>query len=95
MEYNPKIKKRFILNIQYEYSSKKYNVNEKSKNHWRTIMENNNFAEFLEDISQRDLSKVGGKAANLGEMIRAGLPVPEGFVLVVDAYEKFIEFNKI
>ncbi|HMA83310.1 MAG TPA: PEP/pyruvate-binding domain-containing protein, partial [Candidatus Thermoplasmatota archaeon] len=58
-------------------------------------MENNNFAEFLKDISQQDLSKVGGKAANLGEMIRAGLPVPEGFVLVVDAYEKFIEFNKI
>lgn len=95
MEYNPKIKKSFILNMQYKYSSKKYNVNEKSKKHWRTIMENNNFAEFLEDISQQDLSKVGGKAANLGEMIGAGLPVPEGFVLVVDAYEKFIEFNKI
>ena len=58
-------------------------------------MKNNNFAEFLNEISQKDLSRVGGKAANLGEMIRAGLPVPEGFVLVVDAYEKFIEFNKL
>lgn len=34
----------------------------------------NNFAEFLEDVSQQDLSRVGGKAANLGEMIKAGLP---------------------
>ena len=58
-------------------------------------MKNNNFTEFLKDISQQDLSRVGGKAANLGEMIKTGLPVPEGFVLLVDSYKKFIRFNKI
>lgn len=58
-------------------------------------MKNNSFTELLQDISQCDLSRVGGKAANLGEMIRAGLPIPEGFVLVVDSYKKFITFNKL
>ncbi|QDY75325.1 PEP/pyruvate-binding domain-containing protein [Streptomyces qinzhouensis] len=29
---------------------------------------------------------VGGKAANLGEMLRAGLPVPPGFAVTTDAY---------
>src|SRR5437667_7843972 len=30
---------------------------------------------------------VGGKAANLGELARAGLPVPEGFCLTTAAYD--------
>lgn len=58
-------------------------------------MENNNFTEFLQDVSQMDFFRVGGKAANLGEMIKAGLPVPEGFVLAVGSYKNFITFNKI
>ncbi|HEX7302798.1 PEP/pyruvate-binding domain-containing protein [Lentzea sp.] len=32
------------------------------------------------------LAAVGGKAANLGELIRAGLPVPPGFCVTTDAY---------
>ncbi len=31
---------------------------------------------------------VGGKAANLGEMLRAGLPVPPGFCLTTQAYRR-------
>ncbi|MCX6498676.1 MAG: phosphoenolpyruvate synthase, partial [Arthrobacter sp.] len=34
------------------------------------------------------LSDVGGKAANLGELIRAGLPVPAGFCLTTLAYRR-------
>ncbi|WP_354234791.1 PEP/pyruvate-binding domain-containing protein [Arthrobacter sp. UYEF3] len=34
------------------------------------------------------LSDVGGKAANLGELIRAGLPVPAGFCLTTPAYRR-------
>ncbi|HUN30407.1 MAG TPA: PEP/pyruvate-binding domain-containing protein [Trebonia sp.] len=30
---------------------------------------------------------VGGKAASLGELIRAGLPVPPGFAMTVDAFQ--------
>lgn len=43
------------------------------------------------DLSQVDgsmLPEVGGKAANLGELIRAGLPVPEGFCLTTAAYRE-------
>ncbi|GGN20869.1 phosphoenolpyruvate synthase [Lentzea pudingi] len=32
------------------------------------------------------LATVGGKAANLGELTRAGLPVPHGFCVTTDAY---------
>ena len=41
-------------------------------------------------ISRADIARVGGKGANLGEMTRAGLPVPPGFVVTVDAYRRFI-----
>lgn len=37
------------------------------------------------DASQIEL--VGGKGANLGELIRAGLPVPDGFCVTTEAYE--------
>ena len=33
-----------------------------------------------------DVALVGGKAASLGEMLRAGLPVPGGFVVTTAAY---------
>jgi pyruvate,water dikinase len=41
----------------------------------------------LAEVGRSMLASVGGKGANLGEMIHAGLPVPPGFVLTVDAYE--------
>ena len=41
---------------------------------------------WLEDLSLADVAHAGGKGANLGELTRAGLPVPSGFVLVADAY---------
>ncbi len=40
----------------------------------------------LAGFGSADLPAVGGKAANLGELMRAGLPVPDGFVLTTDAY---------
>ena len=33
-----------------------------------------------------DLATAGGKGANLGELVRAGFPVPRGFVVTTDAY---------
>ena len=44
---------------------------------------------WFRDIGRGDVSVVGGKGANLGEMIRAGLPVPPGFVLPVAAWTRF------
>ncbi|MEV7634068.1 PEP/pyruvate-binding domain-containing protein [Microbacterium sp. NPDC089318] len=40
----------------------------------------------LRDLSAGMLAQVGGKAANLGELLAAGLPVPEGFCLTTGAY---------
>ncbi|MDI6806997.1 MAG: phosphoenolpyruvate synthase [Candidatus Aenigmarchaeota archaeon] len=46
---------------------------------------------FIKDLSKDDLLLVGGKAANLGEMVNAGLPVPNAFVVTVDAYKEFLK----
>ena len=35
----------------------------------------------LEDVRKGDVGTVGGKAANLGELIGMGMPVPDGFVV--------------
>ena len=45
------------------------------------------------DISREDVDEVGGKAANLGELCRSGLPVPPGFVLTTAGYHRFVEAN--
>lgn len=46
-------------------------------------------------IRRKDVPTVGGKGANLGEMTAAGLPVPPGFVLSIDAYRRFYESNEL
>lgn len=33
------------------------------------------------NLPRKDTELVGAKAANLGELMQAGLPVPDGFVL--------------
>jgi len=42
-------------------------------------------------ISKEDVALAGGKGASLGEMTQAGIPVPEGFVILSDAFERFIK----
>ena len=38
----------------------------------------------LENVGAVDAQRVGGKAANLGEVQRAGFPVPDGFIVLGD-----------
>ena len=38
----------------------------------------------LADLTRADRDSVGSKAANLGDLLRAGFPVPEGVVVVGD-----------
>ncbi|WP_090480341.1 phosphoenolpyruvate synthase [Nakamurella panacisegetis] len=47
----------------------------------------------LDDVTLADVPSVGGKGANLGELLRAGLPVPPGFVVTSDAYLEAIELS--
>jgi pyruvate,water dikinase len=44
----------------------------------------------LEQIGADDLPTVGGKGANLGELIGAGLPVPRAFCVTTAAYRAFL-----
>ena len=44
----------------------------------------------LADLGRGDLAVAGGKGANLGELTRAGLPVPPGFVLTTAAYRAYV-----
>lgn len=49
----------------------------------------------LSRIRKDDTPIVGGKGANLGEMIYAGFPVPNGFALTIYAYDLFLKENGI
>jgi pyruvate,water dikinase len=46
---------------------------------------------WFENLRKTDIPSVGGKNANLGEMINAGIPVPPGFAITAYSYKKFIE----
>lgn len=46
---------------------------------------------WFENLGKNDIPLVGGKNANLGEMLNAGIPVPHGFAITAYAYKKFIE----
>src|SRR3972149_8876496 len=50
---------------------------------------------FFKDIDKGDISTVGGKGANLGEMTKAGFPVPNGFAVTTVAYDEFLKHNEI
>ena len=43
----------------------------------------------LADVRKEDVGTVGGKAANLGELIGMGMPVPDGYVITALTYPTF------
>ncbi|SHK17816.1 PEP/pyruvate-binding domain-containing protein [Desulforamulus aeronauticus] len=49
------------------------------------------FIKSFNEVNAKDVAIVGGKGANLGDMARAGFPVPMGFCITVEAYRKFME----
>jgi pyruvate,water dikinase len=48
------------------------------------------FIKQFDQLGSSDIDQAGGKGANLGELTRAGLPVPAGFVVVTDAYRAYV-----
>lgn len=46
-------------------------------------------------VTKKDIPLVGGKGANLGEMIAHDFPVPPGFIVTAEAYYLLIEKNKL
>ncbi|HEU5430926.1 MAG TPA: PEP/pyruvate-binding domain-containing protein, partial [Thermomicrobiales bacterium] len=49
----------------------------------------------LRRVGKGDLTRAGGKGANLGELIRGGFPVPAGFVVSTAAYDRFVAANHL
>src|SRR3990167_565750 len=49
------------------------------------------FIKFFKDISKKDVASAGGKGASLGEMTQAKIPVPPGFVVLAQAFDRFLE----
>lgn len=45
---------------------------------------------WLDSVGKKDLPRVGGKCANLGELISAGVEVPPGFAVTADAFKRFL-----
>ncbi|MFI6505501.1 phosphoenolpyruvate synthase [Nonomuraea typhae] len=44
----------------------------------------------FEELDASQIARAGGKGANLGELTRAGLPVPGGFCVTTAAFESFV-----
>ena len=53
------------------------------------------YVQKFEDLNKSDIGIAGGKGANLGELTQAGIPVPPGFVVTAETYEKFMEDSGI
>lgn len=47
------------------------------------------YIEPFQNITKKDSSIYGGKAASLGEMIQAKIPVPSGFAISIEAHRDF------
>jgi len=45
------------------------------------------FVRWLHEYDPADRARLGGKNASLGELLAAGLPVPPGFAVTIDAYQ--------
>jgi pyruvate,water dikinase len=49
----------------------------------------------LDEVDASSLALVGGKGANLGELLRAGMAVPRAFCITTAAYRAFLEASSL
>lgn len=49
------------------------------------------YVRLLQELKKEDLALAGGKGANLGELVLAGMKVPQGFVLTVEGYRRCVK----
>jgi pyruvate,water dikinase len=50
---------------------------------------------WFEEVGKTDIPLAGGKGANLGELTKAKVPVPPGFIVTADAYFHFLKKAKL
>lgn len=53
------------------------------------------FIKTFSEIGKKDVGIAGGKGASLGEMTRASIPIPPGFVVLTSAFDRFLEETNI
>ena len=53
------------------------------------------YSVWFEQIGKEDILLVGGKGANLGELVQNNIVVPNGFVVTTKAYDAFIAYNSL
>ncbi len=53
------------------------------------------YIKWFDEITKGDVGIAGGKGANLGEMTKAGFPIPGGFIVTSNAYFDFIRANHL
>lgn len=49
----------------------------------------------FDQVSKNDIKKVGGKGANIGEIIKMHMPVPTGFVVTTAAFDRLIHLYNL
>lgn len=50
---------------------------------------------WFNEVDKEDIALVGGKGANLGEMVKNKFPVPNGFIVTSKAYYHFLKENNL
>src|SRR3989338_6962813 len=66
---------------------------------WRrgtiSLRANMRLVQFFKKIDKNSVKDAGGKWASLGEMARAKIPVPPGFVVVAGAFDRFLNETEL
>jgi len=65
------------------FDRKQYNI--------RNLLKYVELIRHFNKLGKMDVGLAGGKGASLGEMTQAGIGVPEGYVVLSSAFERFIE----
>ena len=60
-----------------------------------TLSMNYGYVIELDQIGKNDIKIAGGKGANIGEMIKFGIPVPSGFIVTTLSFDHLIQINNL
>ncbi|MHA2047141.1 MAG: PEP/pyruvate-binding domain-containing protein [Planctomycetota bacterium] len=58
-------------------------------------MEMKTYSRWLDEVDKADMSLVGGKSSNLGEMLKLEINVPFGFCITTVAYQEFLQQSNL
>ncbi len=58
-------------------------------------MKNTDLILPLTSVSKKDVPYCGGKGANLGELVKSGIPVPPGFIIPTSVYDRYFNENNL